>query len=171
MKILHLIPNFSKSMGGPSTSLIGTCVAQKNLGLSVKVFTGKIDKKNSNYHNINIKKINIFNLNNLLDLKKQIQQAEIIHFHSFFNLFIIVVIILSHNSKAKKIISPRGTADQYNINTKKKLIKKIYYFFAIFFIKKINAIHYQSIDEFKNSGILNRHIKKKNYFTKWKFIN
>ncbi len=148
-------------MGGPSTSLIGTCVAQKNLGSNVKVITAKIDENNKNFQNINVKKISIFNLQNLLELKKQIQQADLIHFHSFFNLFIIVVIILSYTSKAKKIISPRGTVDKYNINTKKKLLKKIYYFLTICFIKKINAVHYQSINEFKNSDILNNYIKKK----------
>lgn len=191
LKILNIVPSYypAKIYGGVifSSHNANLEFSKKYKNIKIRVLTTTANGTNrlaqksfsKNFHkNYNVdyyfdEIINRFSLRLLLNLKKNIQNSDIIHFQDIFSIFSIVGIVISNFYKKKILISPRGVLSEWALNSKKKILKKI--LLLIFFKKKNLNWHVTSIMEkkdlnllgiYKNIFIVPNLIKKSKYKSK-----
>ena len=131
MKILLVTENLYPEMGGSYRAITDT---QKMI-LNNEKYKSRIVV---NYDGISKKKIDTIFL---------IKNFDIIHFFGAWSFFHIKFILLALLFKKKIIITPMGCFDDWSLNQKKIKKKIALYFYQIFLLNRVNAIHVTSDQE------------------------
>jgi glycosyltransferase involved in cell wall biosynthesis len=153
LRIVHIISKFDSNQGGPPKSVLSIMQAQNILGYNSKIITSSKKKKkikNVYYGNLLFARYAFPDLNFLKLIFKNIQTADIIHIHNFWNFTVTISIIISWFCNKKIILTPHGSLDKENI--KNNFFFKLIYFLIIdiFSLKFVNGFHFLNTEERKN---------------------
>jgi glycosyltransferase involved in cell wall biosynthesis len=162
-KVLHVIPSISKSHGGPSKAIKlfeeVICLngwdfnlATTNDGIDVKALI-KQQPSNLRYFffslNANPYKISI---EFLFWARKNIKNYDVVHIHSLFSFTSVVAALISRFYKIPYIIRPLGVLNEYGMNGRRPILKKIS--FSLIeknILENASMIHFTSIAEKKEA--------------------
>ncbi len=143
MKILHIVPSYKPAFvyGGPIVSVSSLCENQVALGHQVTVYTttanGKSELQIAANQAIKVDNVDVFYFNRvtkdhthlsprlLAVLWKTVDQFDVVHIHSWWNVLVILATMVCCLKGVKPILSPRGMLTQYTFGNQHSIIKRI----------------------------------------------
>lgn len=165
MKLLLIVPSFHPYIenGGPVIFLYELLKNLSRKNIKITVLTSKYSYLNKKYNlkdtvivnkNYKIKYYPItykkFSFRLCLQIFKKINNYDLIYYNSFFNIYLIIILLFS---KKKIFLSPRGQTITTNILKKRFYLKKVFLKIINFYKNKIIYI-FSSNYEYLNSNLL-----------------
>lgn len=160
MKILHVTASLSPNYGGPAHVVRELTESLAENGNQVTIYTlDAFEEKGANANKYLIKGVEVkrFRTNKMMsfghsfelfrELKKNIKNFDIVHVHSIYYAYGIMVRKLCKKYKIPYIITPHGSLNSY-IYQRKKIKKRLYEF--MFENKNMNdsqALHFTAAEE------------------------
>lgn len=180
MRVLHVVPGLSPQFGGPSKAVMQICKALNSKGVKADIVTTNADVRGVLRVKLNtpvvIDEVTVyffnspflrkygFSLTLVKWLKKNIDNYDLIHFHSFFSCLLLPILSLATKNKKPLILRPCGMLapevlkrnyDGIISSYISYIAKSIFLKIVKPYIKKISAIHYTAEDERISSKPLN----------------
>lgn len=143
MNILHIVPSYKPAYiyGGPIISISCLCENQTAIGHGVTVYTttanGKEELDIETGSPIEVDGVSVYYFERvtkdhtsfspalLRKLWKTIDQFDVIHIHSWWNVLVIMATAVCYLKGIKPVLSPRGMLTQYTFLKQHSLPKKI----------------------------------------------
>ncbi len=168
MIITHIVSSLNSSQGGPPKVVLDFAKYQMLNGHNVNIVSQLDENKINNQRGVNLvmgsfltKRYYIPSLDFILKIYNNIKVSDIIHLHGVWNGVISVSALISRILKKKVVMTPHGSLDSFNVKNKYFFKKLYYYLFEKNNIDYIQAFHFLSKKEFKNSCWVKNINKKK----------
>lgn len=169
MKILHIIPTYKPAYvyGGPIISVSNLCETQAKAGHQVAMITttangaleldvkvGKpinVEGVEVTYHARWTKDHSQFSPGLLWQLWSDCKKYEVVHIHSWWNISVVLGVMLCWLRGVKPILSLRGMLSGFSFNKNHASPKKIFHKFIGKKLIETTIIHYTAAAEKENS--------------------
>jgi glycosyltransferase involved in cell wall biosynthesis len=169
MKILHLIPTYKPAYvyGGPIISVSNLCETQAKAGHQVAMITttangakeldveiGKpqmVDGVEVTYHARWTKDHSQFSPGLLMQLWKDCKKYEVVHIHSWWNISVILSVVVCWLRGVKPILSLRGMLSGFSFDNNNASPKKIFHRFLGKPLLQTTRLHFTAEAEKMNS--------------------
>ena len=168
-KILHIIPTYKPAYvyGGPIVSVSNLCEAQAKAGHQVSMITttangekelevpvGKpvvVDGVEVTYHARWTKDHSQFSPGVLKQLWSDCKRYEVVHIHSWWNISVVLSVLICWLRGVKPILSLRGMLSGFSFDKKHSMPKKIFHRFVGRPLLKTVKLHFTAEAEKNNS--------------------
>jgi glycosyltransferase involved in cell wall biosynthesis len=169
MKILHLIPTYKPAYvyGGPIISVSNLCETQAKAGHQVAMITttangtkeldveiGKpqmVDGVEVTYHARWTKDHSQFSPGLLMQLWRDCKKYEVVHIHSWWNISVILSVVVCWLRGVKPILSLRGMLSGFSFDNNNASPKKIFHRFLGKPLLQTTRLHFTAEAEKMNS--------------------
>ncbi len=158
MKILHVISSLDVTAGGPPKSVCDLSISQANMGHEVTILTRYTNKPyllSSPIQSLHIEFVRDVSFIKVLRNLISIEQFDILHGHSLWELPIHYMSRLAKKWNIPYIISPRGTLEPWSLQTKKWKKKLALLIYQRSDLKNASIIHATALSEMINIRNIN----------------